>query len=345
MKSFISVVFFLIVSIAILGSVYYKAKKQDIQRQSVAQSTKTLYVYTDMSLELIHAVAKLFEMKTGITVDVIPLTENQILDASLRTAQQADIVISSQEVLQQLSTKQQLHPFISEQTDTVLYPYRAENGLWTGVWIDPIIFIVNPTFYKENFDILYTWDSVIQNMDIRISVTDFVTSRESENLLYCMGEHFGDEETLMRLLQLGKHVVQYGKYLSTPVRMVAMNKADVGISNYSEAMRAKKEQFPVQIIYPDDGQPWYLYGIGIYKDAPNFELAGEFVDWVLSEDLKNTMGEVGTYYLLTNDVMQEKDDRGCLLDLWDLKKVFVKEGRDAFKKEWISEVRFAKKAE
>ena len=98
-------------------------------------------------------------------------------------------------------------------------------------------------------------------------------------------------------------------------------------------------------LYPDDGQPWYLYGIGIYKDAPNFELAGEFVDWVLSEDLKNTMGEVGTYYLLTNDVMQEKDDRGCLLDLWDLKKVFVKEGRDAFKKEWISEVRFAKKAE
>ena len=61
--------------------------------------------------------------------------------------------------------------------------------------------------------------------------------------------------------------------------------------------------------------------------------------------LKITMGEVGTSYLLTNDVTQEKDDRGSLLGLWDLKKVFVKEGRDAFKKEWISEVRFAKKAE
>lgn len=63
------------------------------------------------------------------------------------------------------------------------------------------------------------------------------------------------------------HIVQYGRYLSTPSRLVGMGKCDIGISDYNEAIRTQREKIPVTIFYPTDGTGWYLYGVGLSRES------------------------------------------------------------------------------
>lgn len=78
---------------------------------------------------------------------------------------------------------------------------------------------------------------------IRLSMTDFIAADMAEDLLLSMAEHFGITEALYLLSEGNSHIVQYGKYLSTPSRMAGMGKCDIGISSYNEAMRAQKKIF------------------------------------------------------------------------------------------------------
>ena len=205
---------------------------------------------------------------------------------------------------------------------------------------------MNRDFYAENPDYIYTWDNVVTSPMTRLSVTDFVSSSEAEDLLYSMSERFGEDGAIGRLAYAGTHIVQYGKFLSTPARMAAMDKADIGISSFNEVMRVKNEHLPIAVVYPDDGQPWYLYGIGIFSDAAHKPDARRFVDWLLTgKTLDKAMNASDTYYLSTNELRRDKDERGHLLSLWNLKKVFVKTGRDSLKKRWVTQVRFARDTE
>lgn len=36
-----------------------------------------------------------------------------------------------------------IYKFTSEKTDTVLNIFKDKDGFWTGIWINPTIFIVN----------------------------------------------------------------------------------------------------------------------------------------------------------------------------------------------------------
>ena len=65
----------------------------------------------------------------------------------------------------------------------------------------------------------------------------------------------------------------------------------------------------------------------------------------MGKTLDKAMNASDTYYLSTNELRRDKDERGHLLSLWNLKKVFVKTGRDSLKKRWVTQVRFARDTE
>lgn len=94
---------------------------------------------------------------------------------------------------------------------------------------------------------------MLTRKSVQLSMTDFIAADMAEDLLMCMAEHFGINETFQLLYQAQGHVVQYGKYLSTPSRMAAMGKCDIGISGLNETLRTRNENMPVTIIYPEDG--------------------------------------------------------------------------------------------
>ena len=186
MKRLASVLLFLGIAVLVFGSVILYMEKAARQRANDVASTRFIRVYTDMPADFIQTVGQAFARKEKINIVVVPLTTSQILDSTLRSDNTGDVVITSQEVLQQLSEKKELAPYSSPASDTVMHQYRAENDTWTGIWIDPVVFAVNRDFYAENPDYIYTWDNVVTSPMTRLSVTDFVSSSEAEDLLYSM---------------------------------------------------------------------------------------------------------------------------------------------------------------
>ena len=199
MKRLASVLLFLGIAVLVFGSVILYMEKAARQRADDVASTRFIRVYTDMPADFIQTVGQAFARKEKINIVVVPLTTSQILDSTLRSDNTGDVVITSQEVLQQLSEKKELAPYSSPASDTVMHQYRAENDTWTGIWIDPVVFAVNRDFYAENPDYIYTWDNVVTSPMTRLSVTDFVSSSEAEDLLYSMSERFGEDGAIGRL--------------------------------------------------------------------------------------------------------------------------------------------------
>ena len=137
---------------------------------------------------------------------------------------------------------------------------------------------------------------MLTRKSVQLSMTDFIAADMAEDLLMCMAEHFGINETFQLLYQAQGHVVQYGKYLSTPSRMAAMGKCDIGISGLNETLRTRNENMPVTIIYPEDGSPWYLYGAGLSKSSLNPDRGRQFIEWLLNPEGYKKIMEQNQYY-------------------------------------------------
>ena len=123
--------------------------------------------------------------------------------------------------------------------------------------------------------------------------------------------------------------------------MAGMGKCDIGISGLNEAIRSRKEKMPVEIMYPEDGSPWYLFGGGISADASRPERGEKLLNWLLtSSEYKDKMEENGYYYIYVNDSNMKPDGSGHSLSFWNLEKMYFDEGRKDLLTRWGEKIRF-----
>ncbi|MEE3451986.1 ABC transporter substrate-binding protein [Dialister sp.] len=345
MKRMASVVLFLILAASAFLGILDFAHKQAAIKAERQNPSDYVTVYTDIppgALELLNPV---FFEESGIKLNVVYLSTDQLAsETSKPDVAPCDIFISSQDSLNKLKENNRLQIFASARTDTALNLFKDEECYWTGIWVDPVIFAVNKDYSLKHPAFQFNWPEVLTIKSVRLSVTDFIAASMAEDLLMCMTEHFGIEETMWYLTEAQKHIVQYGKYLSTPSRMAAMGKCDIGISGFNEAVRTQKENMPLEIVFPEDGSPWYLYGAGISKDAQYPERGQLFLNWLLdSPQYKNLMEKNNFYYIYVNDLAMNGDNRGTTLNFWNLQKKYYDEGKKDLLNQWGEKIRFGGK--
>jgi len=245
------------------------------------QSIKNITVYTTLQPEIALSFIQEYEKTANIKVNIVPLSEADLLiRLKVETGnQQADLVLTNQTVLQQLARNGELAAYFSAKTDLVPNKFKDSNNYWTGLWYDPLVFAVNRE--KANgLQPLNQWNDLI-NKNIRIALTDFLASESSANLLYTFSAVYGEEYTLNYFKTIHQQVVQYSKFLATPVRLAAMGEVDLAIASQSETIKYINDGFPVNIIYPEEGTAGLLIGIGIIKGSQQYSNIKPFIDWLL----------------------------------------------------------------
>lgn len=341
MKRLLSVILFLILARAAFLGIFQYAKNQENLKKQRSDTTEKVVVYTDLQSGMLEPLNAPFYKETGMKLDIVYLTSNQMVQGSSDSDKIPDVYITSQDSLVKLKDNKMLEPYFSSRTDTALNVFRDDDSYWTGIWIDPVIFAVNKDFFLKHPAFSYTWTEVLTRKSVQLSMTDFIAADMAEDLLMCMAEHFGINETFQLLYQAQGHVVQYGKYLSTPSRMAAMGKCDIGISGLNETLRTRNENMPVTIIYPEDGSPWYLYGAGLSKSSLNPDRGRQFIEWLLNpEGYKKIMEQNQYYYVYVNDEDMKPDVIGGDLRFWDLKKMYFDEGKKDLLNQWADKIRF-----
>jgi len=288
---------FLIMLTAITGTIYMSGTGSDKSEEHKFQGEIT--VYTTLPAENLTYLAEEYEKSYHIKVNFIPLSTAE-LEQQLKSPGRGDMVLTDSRVLRRAAGEGWLVPYSSEHGDPVSSSFKDADGYWIGTWYDPIVFCINKDYMQRMEMLPLGWHDLAEARDLRIGITDFLAADSAANLYFSLIVEFGEPKTLELLQKLHPHVVQYAKYLSTPVRMAGMGEVDVTIAVQSEVLRYIVDGYPLKIIQPEEGTAYNLIGTGILLHAPHSEHAKKFADWLLTDEAMLVLQSNRFYFTPTN---------------------------------------------
>lgn len=340
MKRLFPVVLFIAIILSAFAGIFRYAIWSQEQRRQLMAHVEEVVVLTDLDNSVLELLSDPFYAETGYKIHVLHVDKSS-LSTEQPSLPAADVVITSQDVMHHMKDEGLLSPYVSAQTDTALEQFKDADAYWTGLWVNPSVFVVNKDFALLHPAFEYNWAEVFQRQSVRISMTDFIASDMAEDFLMSLVEHYGERKAFELLHASQPHIVQYGKYLSTPSRMAAMGKCDIGISGLMEARRSIKEGFNAEIVYPTDGAPWYLVAGGILASSKHPERGQRLLDWILQPAKYQKEFQKNNYYpICVNDASVLPDKEGTILSYWELGKFYTDEGKKTLLKQWVDTVRF-----
>ena len=294
------------------------------------------------------ALSEAYEKEYNIRVNFVQLSSEQILtrlnEQSLEEGDgKAALVLTDRETLDRAAAAGYLVPYISEKGDQVADSFRHPNRYWTGVWYDPVVFAVNQDYLRTHLDLPNSWQQLTRQRDIRIGTTDFMAADASSNLLYSMIAEYGDQRAFEIWRRIQPKIIQYSKYLHTPVRQAGMGEVDLSVAVLSETLRYVHDEYPIRILYPVDGTSAVIYGTGIaFRAAERDARAAEvFADWLLTDEAQLSLAQHRFYFLTTNPMtLSYQMFAGKDINIFKNRPYFSKEEKEILLDRWIKEVRF-----
>ena len=330
---------FILVLLVVAGSAYLAGSSDRTEKTKTVQS---LTVYTTLPAEHAALLAEEYEKTNKVRVNFVPLAEKDLLQ-KLQTKDgeaEGDMVLADQATLRRAAADGSFAPYTSENSDSIAEQFKDADGYWTGVWYDPVVFCVNRDYLRSIPRIPNTWSALAGFTGVRIGLTDFLASDAASNLFFSMMAQFGDTTTYQILRQLHPKVVQYAKYLSTPVRMAGMGEVDVSIAVQSETLRYINDGYPLQIIYPADGTAYMLTGMGILKNSRNSTAAKEFAEWLIRDDAQLVLQKNTFFFVPVNPAtLAYKTFAGKNIILFDQPQEFSAEQRHSLLDRWVKNIR------
>ncbi len=329
---------FILVLLVVTGSAYLAGSSDRTEKTKTVQS---LTVYTTLPAEHAALLAEEYEKTNKIRVDFVPLSEKDLLQKlQTKGGAEGDMVLADQATLRKAAADGCFVPYTSESSDSIAEQFKDADGYWTGVWYDPVVFCVNRDYLRSIPRIPNTWSALAGFTGVRIGLTDFLASDAASNLFFSMMSQFGDTATYQILRQFHPKVVQYAKYLSTPVRMAGMGEVDISIAVQSETLRYINDGYPLQIIYPADGTAYMLTGMGILKNSRNSTAAKEFAEWLISDDAQLVLQKNNFFFVPVNPAtLAYKTFAGKNIILFNQPQEFSAEQRHSLLDRWVKNIR------
>jgi len=311
------------------------------------ENSSSITVYTTLPAEQVSILAQEFENDHKIHVNLILLSDQDLLIrmTAEKEAPQSDIVIASQTLLEQLKQMGLLEPCSSEQIDLVPEQFVDADNHWTGIWYDPIIFAANRDYIRAKAFEPHTWNELIaieNGPKIRLGITDFMTADASAALFYSMIANNGEAETLSFLKKIHPQIIQYAKFLTTPIRMTGLGECDVAIAVQSETIRYINDGFPIKIFYPEDGTAFFLTGAGLVKKSARQADSTMFIDWLLQDNAQWTMQKNKYFFVPVNPESQVAKNLAMKnLELWRPALKLTPAEKQKMIDTWVQTIRLA----
>lgn len=306
-----------------------------------AKPERIVTAYTTMPPEQASLLAAEYEKLAKVRVHFTPMAPGELArrlhDEGGKA--EADLVLADRSVLKRAAREGAFVPYVSESTDSVSRVLKDEEGAWTGVWYDPVVFCFNRDYLRTLPRVPESWSELAAWPGMRLGMTDFFAADAASNLYFTLLSVYGEQEVLHWLSQMHPKVVQYVKFLSTPARMAGMGEVDAAVAVQSETLRYLNDGYSLHIVYPADGTAYMLTGVGLLrKGRPDAEA---FIDWLLSDEAQLVLQREGVFFVPANtDTLAYKQLAGKDLVLFGAEPGFTPEQRQALLDRWLKDVRF-----
>lgn len=82
--------------------------------------------------------------------------------------------------------------------------------------------------------------------------------------------------------------------------MAGMGEVDLCITMQSEAIKYLNNNYPLVLIYPENGTYFQLTGAGLLQNAPDKTQSVQFMQWLLGDELQLCLQKNGFFFVPTN---------------------------------------------
>lgn len=216
----------------------------------------------------------------------------------------SDLYLLEHSELQQLSKAQRLYAILSEAGDLLPADFKDEQSQWFGVFYDPIVFLVNHSYARNNGQLnISSWQDIIKLKNVRVAMENLSDSASTRDFLAAFASVRGEEKTLDYFRGLNSQIPQYSRFPFTPIRLTTVGDADLAITRRSYVFKYLENDFPAYVVFPAEGTPIRLYGVAVDASSQKYEAAQMFRDWLLMEAAPQKISleqNTGYIFLLPN---------------------------------------------
>ncbi|MBF1325935.1 MAG: hypothetical protein HXM51_05070, partial [Megasphaera micronuciformis] len=161
--TFIGMIVFIGLFLAV-GVYIQQERQQQLATQEMYAKERHLVVYSDMPTAVNRDLAEAFYKSKHLRVQMVSMSEDGLQRALQKPVQgrmTPDVVIASEDTLRQGQIQGCFIPYSSEATETVPIYLKDDENAWTGLWYDPLLFVVNRDYYAMGGNNINTWSDLL----------------------------------------------------------------------------------------------------------------------------------------------------------------------------------------
>ncbi|MBN8477674.1 MAG: ABC transporter substrate-binding protein [Burkholderiales bacterium] len=259
-----------------------------------AATAQTLNAYSIWPENWARPMFEEFEKATGIKVNFVRFSSGEALARVIaeKNNPRVDVLFGGPiETFAAGIAEGVFEPYKSPTYAKLAARFRHADGQWMAIADDPLVFMTNNKFLKENnLAPPASWEDLAapayRNM---LQMADARTSGTAVTRIFSILEVNGRDEAkaFAYMKKLRPNVQLYTKSGGGGTLPVGLGQAGGGIFFIVDALDTKAKGYDVSISFPKEGIGTAAEGIALVRGAKNPEAAKKLIDWATSPAMQN----------------------------------------------------------
>ena len=289
-----------------------------------------------------------FEKATGIKVNFVRFSSGEALARVIaeKSNPRVDVLFGGPvETFAAGVSEGVFEPYRSPSFDKLPARFKEANGVWTAIADDPLVFMTNDKFLKENnLKAPASWNDLLaapyKNM---LQMADARTSGTAVTRIFSILEINGRDEgkAFDYMKKLRPNVQLYTKSGGGGTLPVGLGQAGGGIFFIVDALDTKAKGYDVTISFPKEGIGTAAEGIALLKGAKNPELGKKLIDWATSPAMQTQFAKYKINFVPAHpDVSIEPSLAAVLKDakIFPIDAAYAGANRKRIVDRWVAEI-------
>ena len=312
---------------------------------SITASAQTLDVYSIMPESFAVPFFEEFTAATGIRINFVRHSAGEVLArliAEKNNPRVGMIFGGPADTFAAAVKEGVLEPYAPAGVEAIPELYRDANNNFIGIGLNPIVFLTNKEFLKDNniqapsswYDLLDpAYKNGLQMADARTSGTGF---NRIASIILALGS---EDEAFDYMEKMHQNVQVYTKSGGGGTVPVATRQASSGVFFLVDSIETAKRGYDVEISFPKEGSVVSVEAMALVKNGPNQDLAKKFMDWLVTPEAQSLYAKHGIGFLPVRPDAQVSE----LINIeganfFDLDLEWAGQNRQRLIEKWVDEI-------
>lgn len=312
---------------------------------SITASAQTLDVYSIMPESFAVPFFEEFTAATGIKINFVRHSAGEVLArliAEKNNPRVGMIFGGPADTFAAAVKEGVLEPYAPAGVEAIPELYRDANNYFIGIGLNPIVFLTNKEFLKDNnlqapsswYDLLDpAYKNGLQMADARTSGTGF---NRIASIMLALGS---EDEAFDYMEKMHQNVQVYTKSGGGGTVPVATRQASSGVFFLVDSIETAKRGYDVEISFPKEGSVVSVEAMALVKNGPNQDLAKKFMDWLVTPEAQSLYAKHGIGFLPVRSDAQVSE----LINIeganfFDLDLEWAGQNRQRLIEKWVDEI-------